>query len=155
MKRVLLLLALTAATSVSALDFPLSGFQIDALEVPRGDTPSSPLVMCLPPSEGFAPNVNVTIQPFPGTLSDYITVTKEEFAQVKWSVLGDRRESDTAWSVEYIDPDPSNALHFYARALVSGKYVYLVTATARESQWKSVEAQLRKCVDSFKVKGAK
>lgn len=152
MKRALLLLSVMAVTSVSALDFPLAGFQIDSLDVPRGEVPTSPLVMCLPPSDGFAPNVNVTIQPFPGTLGDYVTVSLEEFEQVKWTVLNNKREGDTSWSVEYLDPNPQNPLHFYARAVASGKYIYLVTATARESQWKSVETQLRKCVDSFKVK---
>jgi len=152
MKRVLLLLTLAAATSASALDFPLSGFQIKALDVAKGSTPTSPLVMCLPPSDGFAPNVNVTIQPFPGTLGDYITVSKDEFAQVKWNVVAESRPDDKTWTVEYADPSPENPLHFYARAVTSGKYVYLVTATAKESQWKTVESQLRQCVDSFKAK---
>jgi hypothetical protein len=45
-----------------------------------------------------------------------------------------------------------NDLHFYARAVSSGGKVYLVTATAKESQWKTLSGVLRKSVDAFKVK---
>ncbi len=138
--------------SALALDFPQSGFQIDALEAPKGNVPTSPLVMCLPASDGFAPNVNVTMQPFVGTMEDYITLSKQEFDQVKWTVVAENKDGDRMWKVEYTDPNPSNPLHFYAKAVSTGKYVYLVTATAKETQWKAVGDQLKACVDSFKVK---
>ena len=153
MERKLILLAvLFLAPCAFALDFPLSGFKIDPLEVAKGEVPVSPLVMCLPATEGFAPNVNVTIQPFPGTMGDYITVSKQEFEQVKWTLIAESRDGDKVWKVEYADPSPNNPLHFYAKAVSNGKYVYLVTGTARESQWATAGPQIKKCVDSLVLK---
>ncbi len=147
MKRTLIFLALAAASALpaTALDFPQSGFQIGALEAPKGNVPTSPLVMCLPASDGFAPNVNVTMQPFVGTMEDYITLSKQEFDQVKWTVVAENKDGDRMWKVEYTDPNPSNPLHFYAKAVSTGKYVYLVTATAKEAQWKTVGEKLKAC----------
>jgi hypothetical protein len=68
--------SLTAAT----IDLPEYGFLIDVTDVKPWANASTPLVMCLPASEGFAPNINVTIQPYPGSIKEYISLSKRQFS---------------------------------------------------------------------------
>lgn len=155
MKNALLTLTLAAtllSSKASTLDFPISGFQIAALETSKGSTPASSIIMFLPATDGFAPNVNVQIQPYTESIDSYMTLSKAQFVQVKWKIISENKDTSGSWTVEYINPAPGKDLHFYAKAVSDGKYVYLVTATAKEPQWASVKAALKKCVDSFKLK---
>ena len=48
----------------------------------------------------------------------------------------------------------SNDLHFYARAMSTNGKIYVVTATAKESQWPTVSDTLKKHVESFQTTSA-
>lgn len=145
----LALAASAVSLSAAPLSFSTAGFRIDALETPRESAAaSSPLIMCLPATNGFAPNVNVQIQPYAEPLSSYAALSRQQFAQVKWKLRAEKL-TDAAWIVEYEDPTAGKEIHFYAKAVSGGKSVYLVTATARADQWESVGEKLKKCVDSF------
>ena len=106
-------------------------------------------MMLLPPSDAFAPNVNVQIQPFTGTMKEYADLSEQQFNAASLVVLG---ETHTRTSVlwEYSGMFRGRKLHWYARAELGEGKVYLVTATATESQWSTVSAQLKACVDSFR-----
>jgi hypothetical protein len=137
----------------ATIDLPLYSFQIDALDAaPDASAPATALEMFLPPTEGFAPNINVQIQPYTGTIKEYATLSKGQFDELKWNVISEREIGDNEWSVEYTGTMQAGDLHFYARAISKNGKAYLATATAKESQWPAVSDTLRQRIDSFKVK---
>jgi PsbP len=145
-------LAICSQLRAATIELPLYGFQIDALDAaPDASNPTTVLQTLLPPTEGFAPNIIVQIQPYTGTIKDYVTLSRRQFEQMKWNVISDQQSGDNEWSVEYTGSLQGADLHFYARAVSTNGKVYLVTATAKESQWTTVSDTLRKHVDSFKL----
>lgn len=154
--RALLALACLGAAHVhlqaDTIELPRYGFEIEAMDAETTGNPAQALIMFLPASEGFAPNVNVQIQPYPGTLASYVELSQKQFEQVKFEVIAQKVDADTEWRVEYRSPSPNGPLRHYARAVVAPGQVYLVTATAKDSQWTAVEAILRRHVDSFRLK---
>lgn len=144
--------ALIPATGAN-IDLPQYGFTIEALDAaPSATTTTMALATFLPSSDGFAPNINVNIQPYPGSITSYITMSKGQFKQMNWTVVAEKQNGESEWTVEYTGPTQGNTLHFYARAVANKGKIYLVTATARETQWNSVSGVLRKAVDAFKTK---
>jgi len=135
----------------STLSFPTYGFQIDALEGEVGETPATVLALYLPPRDGFAPNINVQIQPFKGTLDDYVKLTKGQFEHLDWELVSDDQPEDYLWIFEYKGPIQGTQLHWYATATLHQDKVYLVTATAPQSAWEEVSPTLKKHVDSFRL----
>ena len=109
------------------------------------------VILYLTPTEGFAPNVNVLIQEFPGSIGDYVSTTKKEFASAGITMLNERSVSPTEWMVEYAGVLSARSLHFYARVVQSGDKVYLTTGTATPEQWDQFSSLLKQCVDSFAV----
>ena len=127
--------------------------KIDALDAKASvSAPTTAFMTFLPASDGFGPNINVNIQPYPGSMKEYVALSKTQFQKMSWTVIDEKQIGDGEWKVEYKGPMQGSDLHFYARALTKGGKVYLVTATAKESQWDSVGATLRNHVDSFKTK---
>jgi hypothetical protein len=145
-------LLLNSPLLAGTADFPQYGFQIDTLDSTVGSSPAQAVMMFLPVSDGFAPNVNVQIQPFSGSLKDYAALSKKQFDEMKFKLVSEQQKSDSEWVVEYSGAMQSLQLHWYARALLSNQKVYLVTATARDSQWAKIADQLKKNVESFKLK---
>jgi photosystem II reaction center protein PsbP len=145
-------LAICSQLRAATIELPLCGFQIDVLDAaPDASNPTTVLQTLLPATEGFAPNIIVQIQPYTGTIKDYVTLSRRQFEQMKWNVISDQQSGDNEWSVEYTGSLQGADLHFYARAVSTNGKVYLVTATAKESQWTTVSDTLRKHVDSFKL----
>ncbi len=107
--------------------------------------------MVLPASGGFAANVNVQIQPYPGALDGYISLSQGQFRQAGLTVLNQRKEGPSEWVVEYAGQMAGRSLHWYARAKLKPGKIYLATATASKEQWPSVSAKLKTCVDSLEV----
>ena len=136
----------------ATIDLPLYGFQIDALDVaPDPDRTTTALLLCLPVTDRFAPNINVQIQPYTETIKDYAEVSKGQFEQLKWKVVSEKLIGDNEWSAEYTGQQQGNDLHFYSRAISKNGKVYLATGTAKESQWATVGDTLRQHVDSLKA----
>lgn len=145
--------AITTTVTAETIDLPQYGFSIAALDGrPSTIAATTALISFLPASDGFAPNVNVNIQPYSGNIANYITLSKDQFKKMNYTVITEKQNGDKEWVVEYSGPTQGNDLHFYARAVSDNGQVYLATATAKESQWKDVSEILRKCVDTFKVK---
>jgi hypothetical protein len=85
-------------------------------------------------------------------MASYVTMSKDQFKQMNLTIVAEKQNGENEWVVEYSGPMQGKDLHFYARAVSNNGKVYLVTATASESQWKSVSDVLRKSVDAFKAK---
>jgi hypothetical protein len=146
-------LAICSQSGAAAIELPLYGFQMDALDAaPSTSNPTTVIQTFLPATEGFAPNIIVQIQPYPGTMKDYAELSKKQFEQMKWKVIADQQPNDNEWNVEYTGSVEGNDLHFYPRAVSTNGKIYLITATAKESQWKTVGDTLRKHLESFQTK---
>jgi hypothetical protein len=148
----LLSAAVAPSTNANTIELPSYGFQIDALDGTVGDAPVQALAMFLPAADGFAANINVQIQPYKGSMKDYIGLSKGQFAQMRWKIIAEQQPSENEWTVEYSGELQGKELHFYARSVSKNGRVYVATATAKESQWRELEAKLRKNVDSLKLK---
>jgi hypothetical protein len=133
-------------------EFPQYGFQIDTLDGTVGKEPIQAVMMFLPVTESFAPNVNVQIQPYGSTMKDYIALSKKQFEEMKLKFISEHQVSNNEWTIEYSGQMQNLPLHWYARALLNNQKIYLVTATATDTQWPKVSHQLRENVNSFKVK---
>lgn len=145
-----------AQSDTGLLRFESEGFSINAegFGVKRPDNSSvagqSPVaILYLTPTGGFAPNVNVLIQNFPSSISEYVAVTKQEFDSAGIKIVNERTVSPDEWMVEYAGTLSGRSLHWYARAVKNGDKVFLTTATATPEQWEQVSPKLKQCVDSF------
>jgi hypothetical protein len=145
-------LAISSRSGAATIELPLYGFQIDALDAaPDASSPTTVIQTFLPATDGFAPNINVQIQPYTGPMKDYATTSKSQFEQMKWKVVSDQQPNDSEWNVEYTGSFHGSDLHFYARAVSANGKIYLITATAKESQWATIGDTLLKRIQSFKL----
>lgn len=137
------------AVAPDRLQFKKAGFSIQALEDRSGSTGYQALIMSLPPSDGFAANVNVMIQPYSGTIDEYAALSKKQFVEANLSLIKETRLNQTSVVLEYSGELQKRRFHWYAKATSTGKSVYLATATATETQWDTVASKLKVCVDSL------
>jgi hypothetical protein len=153
-KHVLLLTACLCtqlALAVDKLNFPKAGFSIAPLDSESEPVQQQKLVMFLPVSNGFAPNVNVMTQPHTGTLDEYIEISKQGFLKAGFTVLNLTKSGADTVIFEYTGQIQARSLHWYARAILKNGKIHLVSATALEEQWLATAAKLKACVDSFQL----
>ena len=143
-----------AATGKGPDNFYVSRDLGISMEVPyvedRDEINSRLAMFFLPVSNGFSPNINVLKQKFPGAMAEYDKLSLNQFTTMKWNLLK-HSVNEKEIIYEYTGSMQGKDFHWYARALRSGDYIYLITATALESQWKDVQAEMLKSVNSFKV----
>src|ERR1700752_4596735 len=145
-------LAISSQAAAATIELSLYGFQMDALDAtPDSSNPTTVIQTFLPATDGFAPNINVQIQPYTGTVKDYATTSKRQFEQMKWKLVSDQQPNDNEWNVEYTGSFQGPALHFYPRAVSANGKIYLITATAKESQWATLGDTLLKHIQSFRL----
>ncbi|MCA1658324.1 MAG: hypothetical protein LC627_03385, partial [Verrucomicrobiaceae bacterium] len=104
---------------------------------------------------GSPANINIQIQPFGGTMKEYMDVSRAQFEQLfekGWKILSEKQDGEKEWSCELTGTAKGTEYHFYARAVREGSKVYLITATASHKQWGSVGEKLRRHVDAFQTK---
>ena len=135
-----------AGDSDGKLTFKEAGFSIAPLK-----EPALFLIMSLPASDGFAPNVNVNIQSYTEGIDAYMSLSKQQFKDAGIKVLSESKTNKSAVTFEYSGLLSGKPLHWYARAVQKGETIYLITATATEAQWAKVAAKLKACVDSFET----
>jgi hypothetical protein len=126
------------AETTNRLHFAASGFSIAPLEAPKGQLTQQVLLMFLPTSGDFTPNVNVQIQ-----------LSLKQFESANLKIVQQGRTTDSGAVFEYHGEIQNRRLHWYAKAQKSQGRVYLVTATALEENWVEVAPNLKNCVDSF------
>jgi len=148
----LILLSTFAASGAERVRFKENGFSIDVLEDTNDKSQSvAALVMTLPESGGFAPNVNVSVQPFTGKLLDYVKLSDAQFKEAKFKTLSAKKLDDKTYVWDYTGQTQNMLLHFYAKVIVNGKTAYLATATATEPQWVIFADKLKATVNSLKM----
>jgi len=140
------------AQETERLVFPSSGFSISAFDSgPSGDVPHTPLMMLHSPVGGFSANVNVQIQPFAGTMNEYLETTKREFLTYSFEMLHGAVTDAGTIELEYTGDFQGKAMHWLARAEARAGLMYLVTATVPAERWDELEGEARRCVDSFRL----
>lgn len=133
------------------LHFKQNGFSIAPLEEAAKNGTYQALMMYLSFSEGFAPNVNVQIKPFTGTIDELVTQSKQQLEQTGLKLISEKKLGPDTYVFECTGSYQSFPLHLYVRSILTADRIYLVTATAVEKQWDSASAQLKACVDSFEL----
>ena len=149
-----ILLAVTCSLQVYAdsnsATFNQAGFSIDILDAKSSDAGSQRLMMMLPASNGFAANVNVQIQPYPGSLKDYKKFSEAQFTQMGLKTLSIlEKESEIYW--EYSGNIQGKDLHFYAKVIKVDHLFYLATGTDLESNWPKTSKNIKSVVNSFRA----
>lgn len=139
------------AVANNTLVFDSMNFSIESLEAEADEAPYQALSMFLPPSEGFAPNVNVLSQPFTGSMDEYIEISKKEFEELGLEVLKLEREDKDTVVMMYAGVMGGLDLHCYVKGIATGDEVLLATGCSLDDQWSDVSDDLEACVDSFKL----
>jgi len=140
---------LCAETAPAKLVFPRHGFSITPLEEESDSSGYVVLFMNLPPTENFSPNVNVMVQRYQGTLEDFKILSETQFVEQKWVLIRSEIKEGKVLVLEYAGAYNGVDMHWYSRVLKRGGRVFLVTCTARESQWGKLSPRLVGAVDSF------
>lgn len=147
---VLCLLALSCNLAAEPLVFDKAGFSIKALDSKPGQAGMQPLTMMLTAKNGFAANVNVQIQAYPGSVEDYIALSEAQFEQMGLQMSDKRIEGDTLY-FEYSGSMSGRSLHFYSKAIKKDKFFYLATATDLEQNWVQSSARLKEVINSLQL----
>jgi hypothetical protein len=125
-------------------------FSIDTLEG-NNIANSQVLMMYLPVSSRFAPNVNIQVQSYKGSLDTYLKLSKQQFKQLKFKIIKVKKFKNYL-IFEYTGTMKNMKLHWYSLAYKKKNNIFLATATALESQWSKKSKKLIRCVESFKIK---
>ena len=140
----------TVHGKAAALVFTEHGFSI---EPPAGHDYTQVqqvVALALPTVGGFSPNVNVQVQPFKGTMEEYLTLTRGQFKANGVKMIVEKHDARSA-ALEFSGPFGGQDLHWYSRAFLAKNGVILATATASEAQWPRLGATLRQSVDSLRL----
>lgn len=152
MRKALLIFLFIAAFKASADGtFGNSQFEIEALGGGDSSKASQPVLMSLPPKNNFSPNINVQIQIFPGTLKQYLNITKSQIESFGWALLESSIEGDKL-TLEYQGSLQGKSMHWFQEAVKSKGKIYLITATGLERDWNSYSSDLIESVRSFRLK---
>ncbi|PCJ60966.1 MAG: hypothetical protein COA79_07870 [Planctomycetota bacterium] len=160
MKTIIIILLVTITSSLTLFAdenksiYKNKDFSISPLYDDKDSTGSKPLMMKLKAVDGFMTNVNLIIQPYSKTIKNYSELTLGQFKDYKLKVLKSEFK-ENAWTFEYAGVMSNLNLHWYGKAVKSGNKVYLITGTAKETQWKTVSVKLIACVNSFKLNKTK
>ena len=133
------------------LEFLKSGFSIDSLDSSPTQGMIQPIQMFLHAINGFAPNVNVQVQAYEGTITEYKELSEGQFKQIGLTLLS-LKEMDNSISLEYTGAMQGLNLHWYAKAFKKGNHIYLVTATGTQADWEINKEKLIANVNSFQLK---
>jgi len=142
---------LVSSAYAEKLEFPKSGFSIDSLDPSPTSGVIQPIQMFLPPVNGFAPNVNVQVQAYDGTIKQYRELSEGQFKQFDFTILS-IKETDNSLSLEYTGSMQGLNLHWYAKVFKKGNHAYLVTATGTQADWEVNKEKLISNVNSFQLK---
>jgi hypothetical protein len=142
--------ALTAAEG----DLPHYGAQLTGLDALIEKAPGKTLFIKVDETGGSSANINIQIQPFTGTMKEYMDASRAQFEQIfekGWKIVSEKQDGEKEWSCELTGTAKGKDYHFYARAVREGSKVYLITATALQEEWGSVGEKMRRHVDAFKT----
>ncbi|HYJ04442.1 MAG TPA: hypothetical protein VEX43_04870 [Chthoniobacterales bacterium] len=153
---VVTLLAICAFSMLNAAggDLPYYGSQLKDLDTLIEKAPGKTLFIKVDQAGGSSASINVQIHEFPGTIKEYMDLSKAQFAQFfekGWKVLSEKQNEKEA-SCEVVGTTKGKEYHSYSRAVKEGNKLYVITATALHEQWGNVGEKMRRHVDAFKAK---
>lgn len=143
-------LILTFSSNVFAADlkFKHLGFEIDSLNT-KPNASFLAFQQSLPTKYGFSANVNVMLQEFKLSLDRYALISEKQFNDLELEVLA-KSKTKNSLTYEYAGVMNGVKLHFYSKAYKKGDFIYLITGTDLEENWKRQGEILKKNVQSFK-----
>jgi hypothetical protein len=136
------------------LYFNNTGFSISPLEENSPTDSYTALIMPLMPIDGFAPNVNIQIQPYKGTIQEYEALSVKQFEEFKYNLIQEKASGNSV-IFEYSAMMKGRPYHGYIKAELNNGIIYLATGTSTESQWKAMGDKLKACVDSLRAEKTK
>jgi len=140
-----------SASQADSVDFESLGFSMSPPETVLSEMGQQPLMLFLPADDGFAPNVNVMIQPYAGTMEEYTELSLSQFRQLGLEVVEEPVIEESSGVFQYQGFMNGLNLRFYAKAFAKGDKIYLITATAKQSHWDKYGGVLIKSVESFQL----
>lgn len=135
-------------------DLPHYGAKLKELDALIEKAPGKTLFIKADETGRVSANINIQIQPFTGTMKEYMDVSRAQFEQMfekGWKIVSEKQDGEKEWSCELTGTAKGKAYHFYARAVREGSKVYLITATALQEEWGSVGEKMRQHVNAFKT----
>lgn len=147
------LVLLSSFVSAGELVFSQYGFSINSLEAQMGSKSvetevTQAVIMYLPLKRGFTGNVNVQIQPYAGSLAQYLELSESQFKQFDLTILRSGVEKKRVF-FEYQGLLSGQELHWYSVAEKKGDLIYLVTATDLQANWLESKEKLISVANSF------
>ncbi|MEN3368359.1 MAG: hypothetical protein V7609_502 [Verrucomicrobiota bacterium] len=154
---VVTLLATWAFSALAAAkgDLPHYGSQLQDLDALIEKAPGKTLFIKVDETGRVSANINIQIQPFTGTMKEYMDASRAQFEQLfekGWNIVSEKQDGEKEWSCELTGTAKGKDYHFYARAVRQGSKVYLITATSLQEDWGSVGEKMRRHVDAFQAK---
>jgi hypothetical protein len=153
---VVVLLAICPFSPLNAAegDLPYHGWQLKDLDALIEKAPRRTLFIKVDGTGGVSANINVQIHQFPGTMKEYMDLSRGQFDQLfekGWKMLSEKQDEKEA-SCEVVGTRTGKEYHSYSRAVKEGNKLYVITATAQQEQWGSVGEKMRRHVDAFQAK---
>ncbi len=139
-----------ALPPVALVSFPEYGFEVGRLPASSSPGQFFTIMMHLPPSDDFAPNVNVVIQPYEEDAKSYVELSKKQFKKVGWELIGEPSVHGNTAVLEYQRELNGKELRHYAKAIWTGKQIFLATGTATQEQWQIYGADLIRSVNALR-----
>jgi hypothetical protein len=151
---------MAAAPAAAPIVFPNYGFRINPLDIGSVFPVVPAMQMYLPavplPSNRnvtFSPNVFVQVQPFVGTMKEYIDQSTKSMQDAGYIIRGQLSPTADEWSLEYIAVVNGLAMHWYAKAIHSGYRIYYAAGGVPDELWPAFADILKNCVNSFDITG--
>lgn len=143
--------SLLAHADTSPAKFNQAGFSINVLDSETSNAGSQPLMMMMPALNGFSANVNVQIQPYPGSVKDYKKLSEAQFVQMGLKTISSSENgNEIHW--EYSGNINGKKMHFYSKAIKVGNLFYLATGTDLEVNWAQTSKKIKSVINSFSTK---
>jgi hypothetical protein len=153
---ILTLLAICASSALTAAegDLPHYGAKLKDLDALIEKAPGKTLFIRADETGRVSANINIQIQPFTATMKEYMDVSRAQFEKMfekGWKIVSEKQDGEKEWSCEVTGTTKGKDYHFYARAVREGSRVYLITATALQTEWGNFGEKMRRHVDAFKT----
>lgn len=112
------------------------GFSIQSLEPKLKDMNESQLAlqMFLPTSEEFAPNINVIVQKYQGSIQEYKKLSDDQFSELKVNMIKSEIINEIIYFEYTTDKFGTKEVHVYSKAYIIDDSVYLATGTTTINQ---------------------
>lgn len=129
------------------------GFSIEPPAFAAAEAVSvTPVMFFAAPENGFAANLNVSVQTTPMTAKEYAELSRGQFQQMKLEVVSEKEMKVSGRDAilwDYQGKAQGRELHWLALAVVDKGRVYLVTATSTADAFAKHEKAFHAALKSF------